>query len=44
MGSSNAEEVCFETVREKVRMELDIYVDMPGFIDLFEFVINMGGD
>ena len=23
-------------------MELDIYVDMPGFIELFEFVVNMG--
>ena len=39
-----AGEVCFETVREKVRMELDIYVDLPGFIDLFEFVVNMGAE
>ena len=37
-----AGEVCFETVREQVRMELDMYVDQAGFIDLFEFVVNMG--
>ena len=42
MGSEVANQVCFETVREKVRAELDMYVDMPGFIDLFEFVVNMG--
>ncbi len=41
LGSAVADEVCFETVREKVRTELDMYVDMPGFIDLFEFVVNM---
>ena len=29
-------------VREKVRHELDVYVDSPEFIDLFEFVISMG--
>ena len=23
-------------------MELDMYVDLPGFIDLFDFVVNMG--
>ena len=37
-----AGEVCFESVREKVRAELDLYVDMSGFIDLFVFVVNMG--
>ena len=37
-----ADKVAFETVKEKVRGELDLYVDMPGFIDLFEFVVNMG--
>ena len=42
LGSAVAGEVCFESVREKVRAELDLYVDMPGFIDLFEFVVNMG--
>ena len=42
--SAVAGEVCFESVREKVRAELDMYVDLPGFIDLFEFVVNMGGE
>ena len=42
LESAVAGEVCFESVREKVRLELDMYVDLPGFIDLFEFVINMG--
>ena len=42
LGSAVAEKVCFETVRETVRMELDMYVDMFGFIDVFEFVVNMG--
>ena len=43
-GSAVAGEVCFESVREKVRAELDMYVDMSGFIDLFEFVVNMGAN
>ena len=42
LGSAVAEKVCFETARETVRMELDMYVDQFGFIDLFEFVVNMG--
>ena len=42
LGSAVAGEVCFESVREKVPLELDMYVDLPGFIDLFECVINMG--
>ena len=42
LESATAGEVCFESVREKVQAELDLYVDMPGFIDLFEFVVNMG--
>ena len=40
--SAVAGEVAFESVKEKVRGELDMYVDMPGFIDLFDFVVNMG--
>ena len=44
LGSAVAGAVCFETVREKVRAELDMYVDLPGFIDLFEFVVNMGAN
>ena len=42
LESALAGEVCFETVREKVRVELDMYVDLLGFIELFEFVVNMG--
>ena len=42
LGSAVAGEVCFESVREKVRAELDLHLDMSGFIDLFEFVVNMG--
>ena len=42
MGSAVAGEVCFESVREKVRAELDMYVDLPGCIGLFESVVNMG--
>ena len=41
-GPAVADAVCFETVREKVRAELDIFVDTLGFIDVFEFVVNMG--
>ena len=44
LGSAIAGEVCFESVREKVRAELDMYVDLPGFIDLVEFVVNMGAN
>ena len=44
LESAVAGEVCFETVREKVRMELDMYVDLPGFIGLFEFVVTMGAN
>ena len=44
LESAVAGEVCFETVREKVRVELDIYVDLPGFMDVFEFVVNMGAN
>ena len=42
LESAVAGEVCFESVREKGRLELDMYVDLPGFIDLFEFAVNMG--
>ena len=44
LETAGAGEVCFETVREKVRVGLDMYVDLPGFIDLFEFVVNMGAN
>ena len=42
LGSAVAGEVCFETVREKVRTELGMHVDVPGFTGVFEFVVNMG--
>jgi hypothetical protein len=44
LQSAVAEEVAFESVKEKVRGELDMFVDLPEFLDLFEFVINMGGN
>ena len=39
-----AGKVVFETVKEKVQAELHEYVDTDGFIDLFEFVVNMGAN
>ena len=42
--SAVAGQVAFESVREKVRGELDLYVDLLGFMDLFEFVVNMGAN
>ncbi len=42
LESAVAERVSFEAVRDTARHELDMYVDMPDFIDLFEFVVNMG--
>ena len=44
LESAVADQVSFEGVREKVRHELDVYVDSPEFIDLFEFVVSMGGE
>jgi len=34
--------VSFEAVKAKVRGQLDMYVDEPEFIALFEFVVNQG--
>ncbi len=39
-----AARVSFNTVKEKLRNELDMFVDQPDFIDLFEFVVNMGAN
>ena len=39
-----AARVSFEGVKEKVRHELDMFVDQPDFMDLFEFVVNMGAN
>ena len=33
----------FEAVKDRVRDELDIWVRDPEFIDLFDFVVTMGG-
>ena len=44
LESAVAGRVSFETVQAKVRHELDMYVDEPEFIDLFEFVVNMGAN
>ncbi len=44
MESAVAAEVAFETVKDKVRHQSDMYVDMPDFVDLFEFVVNMGAN
>ncbi len=40
--SAVAEDIALETVKEKVRHELDVFVDLPDFVELFEFIINMG--
>ena len=42
LESAVAERVSFETVKAKVRHELDMYVDQAEFIDLFDFVVSMG--
>ena len=34
----------YETVKEKVRGELDTYVDDPDFIELFDFTISLGAE
>ena len=42
MEDKMAQTLVFETVKDKVRGELDMFVDDPEFIDLFEFVISLG--
>lgn len=42
-NASKSQEVCFDSVREALRGELDVYVDEPDFLEMFEFSINMGG-
>ncbi len=42
LESAVADSVAFETVKEKVRKELDMFVDDPEFIALFEFVVSQG--
>ena len=38
-----ASKVDFCTIRDKVRDELDVFVDEPEFVGLFDFIINLGG-
>ena len=44
LGAAVAGSVKFETIRAKVRDELDIYVDEPDFIELFDFVVSLGAN
>jgi hypothetical protein len=37
-----SQELAYESVREAVRHQLDVIVDEPEFIEMFEFVISMG--
>ena len=41
MESAVAAKLELESIREKVRHELDLCVDEPEFIELFEFVLNL---
>ena len=41
-AQGTANEVQYETVKEMLRGELDMYVDDPDFIELYDFVINLG--
>lgn len=41
--TSTSHEVAFETVKQKVRNELDTFVDDADFLSLFEFVVELGG-
>ena len=42
LESAVADKIVFETVQRKVRHELAEYADEPEFIDLFDFVVNLG--
>ena len=42
--TKQAEEVSFETVKEKVAEECDYLVDEPEFIEMFDFVISLGAE
>ena len=44
LESAVAARVSFETVQARVRQELDMLVDQPDFVDVFEFVVNMGAN
>jgi hypothetical protein len=42
MGKDVSQRVAFQTVKEKVRMQLDAAVDYPDLPELFDFLINAG--
>ena len=44
LESAVANQVEFESIKANVRGELDIFVDEPEFIELFEFVLNLGAN
>ena len=37
-------EVTYGMMKEKVRHELDVYVDEPEFIEMFDFIVSVGGN
>ena len=37
-----AEQITFAAVKEEVRKHLDVYVDEPEFVEMFEFAISLG--
>ena len=41
---NNSQAVAYETIKEKLRGELDYYVDEPEFIEMFECVVSLGAN
>ena len=41
LESAVAARVSFETVQARLRQELDMHVEQPDFVDVFEFVVSM---
>ena len=44
LESAPANQVEVESIKANVRGEFDIFVDEPEFIELFEFVLNLGAN
>ena len=42
-SSAVAGEMLFESIKAKVRHQLDFLVDEPDFIEILEYIINLGG-
>jgi hypothetical protein len=40
--TTKAEEIAFASVKEALRKQLDVYVDDPEFVEMFDFAINLG--